>query len=386
MKLAVILMTAASSLASVIVAPPSSAHQSAPSVAVIGDSLVHRSRAQTLAQLEAAGYHVAALHARGGWAIRQQQPNALEIVTNDSIDTLVVVLGTNDAGHHVRTRLQMIRDMRRFLAAVSPHVACIRWLNIKGSRHPPTRQYNVLAPIFNRVVQQVADEPSNGKTEVVDYNRAMGRRDDYFDPDNLHPNPLGQAAFAEVVTSAVGTCHPVPTGQRFWDVDPNSAMLGAAEWLGRTGVSTGFRNHTLGADEPVSRATAITWLWRTAGSPARPATHHFLDAPPGSVLSRALSWAHGRGIIEARSYFTPRRAISRAGAAIWLWHAAGAPTDAPDHGFADVRAGAGYAPALNWAKFRGIVAGDENNLFFPEHPASRGDFTTFLWRNAGAPT
>ena len=83
-------------------------------------------------------------------------------------------------------------------------------------------------------------------------------------------------------------------------------------------------------------------------------------------------------------YFRPGEIVSRAAAVTALWKAAGSPK-APEETeqFKDVSEDASYAPALLWARARGIVLGDENDCFRPDEPWTREQAAVMLFRTGG---
>lgn len=64
--------------------------------------------------------------------------------------------------------------------------------------------------------------------------------------------------------------NPTPdSGPEFWDVDPNAYYAGPIRWAAHHGVTTGVGGgQTFEPNSPVTRAEAVTFLWRIAGNPA----------------------------------------------------------------------------------------------------------------------
>ena len=71
----------------------------------------------------------------------------------------------------------------------------------------------------------------------------------------------------------------------------------------------------------MSRAEAVTFLWRLAGSPPVDATHAFDDVPADSFFEDAVAWAYAVGVTTGVSAtkFDPKRALTRAEAATFLF-------------------------------------------------------------------
>lgn len=70
---------------------------------------------------------------------------------------------------------------------------------------------------------------------------------------------------------------------------------------------------------------------------------------------------------------------TRATVMTYLWKQAGSP-DAPAANFTDVPSGADYAQAVAWAVSREITGGTGNGKFSPEQACTRGQIMTFLYR------
>ena len=84
----------------------------------------------------------------------------------------------------------------------------------------------------------------------------------------------------------------------FADVTADDYYAQAVRWAVGQGVTTGTGANTFSPDSPVTRAEAVTFLWRAAGSPA-PAgsSSRFSDVTdPGAYYYKAVLWASEQGI------------------------------------------------------------------------------------------
>ena len=116
--------------------------------------------------------------------------------------------------------------------------------------------------------------------------------------------------------------------------------------------------------------------------------HPFTDVPEGSYYEDAVIWAVDKGITGGTSAttFTPDGICTRAQAVTFLWRAAGSP--APKSSampFTDVKAGSYYYDAVLWAVEQGITKGTSDTAFSPNASCTRAQIVTFLWRANGSP-
>ncbi len=84
--------------------------------------------------------------------------------------------------------------------------------------------------------------------------------------------------------------------------------------------------------------------------------------------------------------FDPEGATSRAMLVTMLWRSVGKPETETTGTFTDVRAGAYYEKAVEWAAGEGIVLGYGDGTFRPDAPVTRQEAATILWRFVGSPT
>lgn len=80
--------------------------------------------------------------------------------------------------------------------------------------------------------------------------------------------------------------------------------------------------------------------------------------------------------------FAPKMVMTRAMAVTALWRLVGAPTDAAAASFTDVPANEWYTDAVNWAAAEGIVNGVGDNKFAPAREISRAEMVTLFFRFA----
>ena len=171
----------------------------------------------------------------------------------------------------------------------------------------------------------------------------------------------------------------------FTDVTERDYYYDAVLWAVENGVTSGTSSVTFSPDANVSRAQMVTFLWRAAGSPEpQSSVNPFTDISSSAYYYDAVLWAVENGITNGTSAttFGPESAVSRAQAVTFLWRSANAPA-ASGVSFDDVADEAYYAQAVAWAAQEGITSGTGGNSFSPDLIVSRAQAVTFLYRQHG---
>ena len=175
----------------------------------------------------------------------------------------------------------------------------------------------------------------------------------------------------------------------FTDVAENDWYYNSVFWAfyQRPKLTLGTSETTFSPDQPCTRAQIVTFLWRVYGSP-NPVIREtdFVDVPPNAWYSDALLWAAARRITTgtAPTVFSPGQACTRAQAVTFLWRAAGSP--APENEgcpFTDVAADAWYYDAVRWAAENNIVSGTAPGVFSPRLTCTRAQIVTMLQQAVG---
>ena len=169
----------------------------------------------------------------------------------------------------------------------------------------------------------------------------------------------------------------------FLDVPAGAYYEDAVVWAVGKGITSGTNATTFDPNGTCTRAQAVTFLWRAAGSPT-PKTKlmPFPDVPVGSYYWNAVLWAIEQGITEGTSYltFSPNDSCTRAQIVTFLWRAKGNPAVSGNAPFTDVPPDAYYAAAVTWAEKNGITGGIGNGLFGSNNTCTRAQIVTFLYR------
>ena len=169
----------------------------------------------------------------------------------------------------------------------------------------------------------------------------------------------------------------------FVDVATGSYYEDAVDWAVENGITKGTDDTHFSPDGICTRAQAVTFLWRAAGSP-KPETRTmpFTDIPAGSYYYDAVLWAVENGITKGTSdtTFSPNMTCTRAQIVAFLWRSEKSPAAGTANPFADVKSTAYYADAVLWAVKENITKGTTNTTFSPDADCTRAQIVTFLWR------
>jgi hypothetical protein len=114
------------------------------------------------------------------------------------------------------------------------------------------------------------------------------------------------------------------------------------------------------------------------------ASASFRDVPKSKYYYDAVSWAVRYGITSGTGSqtFSPGTACTRAQAITFLWRCAGSPNAGTKASkiFRDVPVSAYYATAVSWAVSNGITAGTSSTAYSPNQNCTRLQIITFLYR------
>ena len=193
--------------------------------------------------------------------------------------------------------------------------------------------------------------------------------------------PSGRVTIAPAF-SRVQTQRPEPSS-RFTDVAAGSYCFDAVAWAVEKGITTGVTDTTFSPNAPCTRAQIVTFLWRAAGSPAAEGENPFTDVPAGSYFYDAVQWAVAQGITGGTTdtTFSPNAPCTRGQAVTFLYRSNGSPESGGTSAFTDVDSGAYYAGAVAWAVEKGVTAGTTASTFSPGNTCTRGQIVTFLYRD-----
>ena len=134
------------------------------------------------------------------------------------------------------------------------------------------------------------------------------------------PNaPVTRAQMVTFLWRAYGS--PKATGSNpFADISADAWYYDAVLWAVANGVTVGTSATTFSPDAPVTRSQAVTFQWRAAGSPVV-AGDSFDDVAADAYYAGAVTWAVANGITNGTggNKFSPEVAVTRAQAVTFLW-------------------------------------------------------------------
>ena len=172
----------------------------------------------------------------------------------------------------------------------------------------------------------------------------------------------------------------------FVDVADDAYYFDAVLWAAEEGITGGTSATTFSPNATCTRAQAVTFLWRAAGSPAPKSSEMpFTDVASDAYYHDAVLWAVENGITKGTSdtTFSPNAKCTRAQIVTFLWRSQKSPASDSVNPFTDVAADAYYNTAVLWAVENGITAGTTATTFSPNADCTRAQIVTFLFRCLG---
>ena len=169
----------------------------------------------------------------------------------------------------------------------------------------------------------------------------------------------------------------------FTDVKAGAYYEDAVKWAVDKAVTSGKTVTTFAPNESCTRAQAVTFLWRAAGSPEPTASEMtFTDVKADSYYYKAVLWAVENKITSGMSdtLFAPDATCSRSQIVTFLYRMQNSPESKAENPFTDVKADAYYANAVLWAVENGVTTGASATTFDPAGDCTRGQIVTFLYR------
>lgn len=176
-----------------------------------------------------------------------------------------------------------------------------------------------------------------------------------------------------------------PSYYKYYDViDPSQYYFIPVYWADQRKITSGTGNGTFSPDASVTRGQMATFLYNMAGSPSVQYKGIFRDVKSGAYYAKAVEWAASQGIAMGVGYsmFEPDRNCTRAEIVSFLYRKAGYPAPARSGAFRDVSSSAYYADAVNWAAAEGITGGTAPGQFSPDATCTRAQAVTFLLNSA----
>lgn len=194
----------------------------------------------------------------------------------------------------------------------------------------------------------------------------------------------GGYSYAVRVTVGSGGSVTGTGSSAFYDVSTASPYYSAIVWASNKGVAAGYADGSFRPNATCTKAQALTFLWRAAGSPNVSGANPFSDVAASSPYYKAILWAYKTGVAGAEygSAFCPNKPCSRADIVTYIWRSAGSPRSFGGVSFSDVSSlGSDSSQAIRWAVAEGIAAGYTDGTFRPNETCTRAHVVTFLYRH-----
>ena len=200
--------------------------------------------------------------------------------------------------------------------------------------------------------------------------------------DNKFTMPAGNVE-VKAIFEKDATPPPGPAVNPFVDVPSGVYYEEAVLWAVDKGITKGTDTTHFSPNGICTRAQAVTFLWRAAGSPAaKSGAMPFTDVKAGSYYETAVLWAVENGITKGTTAttFSPEQNCSRAQIVTFLWRSEKSPAAGTVNPFTDVKASAYYADAVLWAVKKDVTKGTTATTFSPNDNCTRAQIVTFLYR------
>jgi len=171
--------------------------------------------------------------------------------------------------------------------------------------------------------------------------------------------------------------------QRYSDVSKDSWYYNAVEYVSEKGLMNGYNDGRFGPDDKVTRAMAVTTLYRMEGSPSHSTDGSFPDVAKDAWYYDAVQWAVEKGIVQGYGgIFDPDGQITREQLAAMFYRYKGSPAASGNlSGFTDRSSVSSWAAdAMSWAVGNGIINGMGNNTLVPAGTATRAQLASILMR------
>ena len=182
---------------------------------------------------------------------------------------------------------------------------------------------------------------------------------------------------------SAATCY----NKQFKDCADDAWYHEYVDYVCYAGLMNGTGTNKFEPDTSMTRAMAVTVLYRMAGAPEGYAPATFKDVPANEWYSDAIAWAQAEGVVNGTSAttFSPNDKITREQLATILWR----NVDEPDadtaylDDFVDGAKVSEYAKiAMAWAVEYGILNGDNGKLL-PTNNATRAQYAAIITRFVG---
>ena len=176
----------------------------------------------------------------------------------------------------------------------------------------------------------------------------------------------------------------------FADVPTDAYYADAVAWAVKEGITSGTTAATFTPNASCTRAQMVTFLWRANGSPVVDHAMSFTDMPADAYYAEAVRWAVSEGITTGTTAttFSPNATVTRAQAVTFIYRNVRAQGGGFTGNwmfpcpFTDVPADANYFESVQWCAMKDITSGTSADTFSPDAPCTRAQIVAFLYRDA----
>ena len=188
-------------------------------------------------------------------------------------------------------------------------------------------------------------------------------------------------SFAISLVLMLSLC-PAAVAAGFSDVSKGAYYYEPMQWAVGEGITKGTASDKFSPGDACTRGQIVTFLYRALGGSGGSGANPFSDVKSSDYFYAPVLWALEENITQGTSAdkFSPAKGCTRAQAVTFLWRAAGSPAPKGASGFSDVKSDAYYAKAVAWAVEEGITSGVTASSFKPDDSCTRGQIVTFLYR------
>ena len=198
------------------------------------------------------------------------------------------------------------------------------------------------------------------KAEAADYLKEIG---------------LTDAEIAKLAENLGGKPYENP----FTDVKSDAWYYSYVMEMAEADVIKGMTKTTFEPEGELTRAQAVTLLYRIAGEPKTEGTLSFTDVKADVWYADAVKWGEKTGVVNGmtKTTFEPEGKVTRAQFVTMLYRYAGKPETKKTETFSDLK-GDWYVDAVSWAEANGIVNGMTKTTFVPDGNCTRAQAAKIL--------
>ncbi len=179
-------------------------------------------------------------------------------------------------------------------------------------------------------------------------------------------------------------CYKDHTSKSMTDITAvNSWAAPGVDWALSNGYALPTTSTFFGVNLGCPRWEVVYVIWQAAGCKEPTITQcPFNDVSESDEYYKAVLWAYENKVTSGKSAaaFGPDDTVTRAQAVTMIYKAANAPAVTGSNPFTDVPAGQYFADPVIWASANGVCGGKTDTTFVPHSPVTRGEMMAFLYK------